>query len=195
MLIPSHDITGVVLCGGEGRRMGGVEKPLLALESRPLVMHVLERLCPQVGPVFVSANRELETYRSLGHSVVVDEVAGLGPLGGLVSIVPHVTTPWIFCCPGDAPRLDGGLVARLASACDDACAAVYPHDGERAQYLFVLVRTAVCASLTSYLEGGSRSVHGWLEVIGGRAVGMPELAKSFVNVNTTDALATLRTDI
>jgi molybdopterin-guanine dinucleotide biosynthesis protein A len=105
-----------------------------------------------------------------------------------------VTTPWLFCCPGDAPRLDGGLVARLASECDDACTAVYPHDGERAQYLFTLVRAEVCSSLAPYLDSGSRSVHGWLELIGARAVGMPELAGSFVNVNTTDALAKLNTD-
>jgi molybdopterin-guanine dinucleotide biosynthesis protein A len=194
VLIPASDITGVVLCGGEGRRMGGVEKPLLSLTGSPLVAHVLERLRPQVGPVIVSANRELESYRVFGHPVVVDDTPGLGPLGGLASIAPHVTTPWLFCCPGDAPRLDGGLVARLASECDDACTAAYPHDGERPHYLFLLVRTAVCTSLTSYLEGGSRSVHGWLEVIGGRAVGMPELAKSFVNVNTTDALAKLKSD-
>jgi molybdopterin-guanine dinucleotide biosynthesis protein A len=194
LVIAPHDITGVVLCGGEGRRMGGVEKPLLPLHGRPLAAHVLERLRPQVGPVIVSANRELKTYRAFGHPVVVDVIPGLGPLGGLASIAPHVTTPWLFCCPGDAPRLDGGLVARLASECDDARTAAYPHDGERPQYLFLLVRTAVCVSLTSYLEGGSRSVHGWMEEIGGRAVGMPELAKSFVNVNTTDALAKLKTD-
>jgi molybdopterin-guanine dinucleotide biosynthesis protein A len=174
--------------------MGGVEKPLLALESRPLVMHVLERLCPQVGPVFVSANRELETYRSLGHSVVVDEVAGLGPLGGLVSIVPHVTTPWIFCCPGDAPRLDGGLVARLASACDDACAAVYPHDGERAQYLFALVRTEAFRSLPPYLARGTRSVQGWLASIAAGAVEMRDLWSTFVNVNDPHALEALQPD-
>ena len=194
MLIPASDITGVVLCGGEGRRMGGVEKPLLPLHGRPLVVHVLERLCPQVGSVLVSANRELETYRAFGHPVISDDVLGLGPLGGLASVAQRVTTPWLFCCPGDAPRLDGGLVARLASECDDACTAAYPHDGERPQYLFLLVRTAVCASLTSYLEGGSRSVHGWLEVIEGRTVAMPELANSFVNMNTTDALEKLKAD-
>lgn len=194
MVIPPHDITGVVLCGGEGRRMGGVEKPLLPLHGRPLVAHVLERLRPQVGSVIVSANRELETYRAFGHPVVVDDIPGLGPLGGLASIAPHVTTPWLFCCPGDAPRLDGDLVARLSSECDDACTAVYPHDGERPQYLCALIRTEACSSLVPYLDGGSRSVHGWLEVIGARAVTMPELAKSFVNVNTADALAKLKAE-
>lgn len=194
MVIEPHDITGVVLCGGEGRRMGGVEKPLLPLHGRPLAAHVLERLRPQVGPVIVSANRELEAYRGFGHPVISDEVLGVGPLGGLAGVARHVTTPWLFCCPGDAPRLDGDVVARLASECDDACTAVYPHDGERPQYLFLLVRTTACASLTNYLEGGSRSVRGWLELIRASAVGIPELAGSFVNVNTADALAKLITD-
>lgn len=194
MLISPNDITGVVLCGGDGRRMGGVEKPLLSLHGRHLVAHVLDRLVPQVDRVVVSANRDIDTYRALGHPVFSDVVPSLGPLGGLSSVASHVSTPWLFCCPGDAPRLDRGLVARLSSACDDAYAAVYPYDGERPQYLFLLVRTAALVSLAPYLAGGARSVHGWLEQIGAHAVEMSELAGSFANVNSRDALARLGTD-
>lgn len=194
MVIAPHDITGVVLCGGEGRRLGGVEKPLLPLHDRPLVAHVLTRLAPQVGRVIISANRDLDTYRAYGHSVIADDVPGLGPLGGLASVAPHVTTPWMFCCPGDAPRFDPGLIVRLANACHDPCHAVYPHDGERPQYLFLLVRTAVCSSLPRYLDGGGRSVHGWLAKIGASAVEMPDLTETFANVNTAEALRALSTD-
>ena len=194
MLIPPRDVTGVVLCGGEGRRMGGVEKPLVPLHDRPLLAHVLDRLLPQVGHVLVSANRELDAYRALGHPVVSDDVPGLGPLGGLATVARHVTTPWLFCCPGDAPRLDAGLVSRLAAALRDEVVAVYPNDGERKQYLFLLVRTSACRSLTTYLDGSARSVHGWLARVGARAADMRDIANSFTNVNTTDALTRLSTD-
>lgn len=194
MLIPPRDVTGVVLCGGEGRRMGGVEKPLVPLHDRPLLAHVLDRLLPQVGHVIVSANRELDAYRALGHPVVSDDVPGLGPLGGLATVARHVTTPWLFCCPGDAPRLDAGLVSRLAAALRDEVVAVYPNDGERKQYLFLLVRTSACRSLTTYLDGSARSVHGWLARVGARAADMRDIANSFTNVNTTDALTRLSTD-
>ncbi len=174
--------------------MGGVEKPLVPLHDRPLLAHVLDRLLPQVGHVIVSANRELDAYRALGHPVVSDDVPGLGPLGGLATVARHVTTPWLFCCPGDAPRLDAGLVSRLAAALQDEVVAVYPNDGERKQYLFLLVRTSACRSLTTYLDGSARSVHGWLARVGARAADMRDIANSFTNVNTTDALTRLSTD-
>lgn len=183
VLIPPRDITGVALCGGEGRRMGGMEKPMLPLHGRPLVAHVLDRLAPQVGRVIISANRELDAYRALGHPVISDQVPGLGPLGGISSVAPHVTTPWMFCCPGDAPRLDTALVARLASATDEEIAAVYPDDGTRRQYLFLLVRTSACRSLTAHLDGGARSVHGWLARNDAHAIAMHDLGPSFANVN------------
>lgn len=194
MLILPPEVTGVVLCGGEGRRAGGADKPLLPFDGRPLVAHVLERVTRQVAPVIISANRSLPEYRRFGHPVITDDVAGCGPLGGLASVAPHVTTPWLFCCPGDAPLLDEALVARLASALDETDHAAYPHDGDRAQYLFILVRTASCHTLARYLAGGGRSVRGWLETVGARAVPMPEIGSSFANVNSTDTLEKLKTD-
>lgn len=190
--IPPHEITGVVLCGGEGRRLGCVEKPLLALHGAPLVAHVLERLVPQVGRVIISANRELEGYRALGHDVVTDVEPGLGPLGGLSSVAPHVTTPWLFCCPGDAPRISRHLVARLSETLTDSCVAAYPHDGERPQYLFLLARTAACSSLAGYLGSGGRSVRGWLAMNGADTRDLHDLHETFVNVNTADDLLRIR---
>lgn len=194
MLIPPSDITGVVLCGGEARRMGGANKPLLDLFGRPLVAHVLERLTPQVGHVIISANRAVDDYRAFAHPVITDDSPGLGPLGGLASVAAQVSTPWMFCCPGDAPRLAPDVVSRLGAAWDEQSEAVYPHDGERPQYLFLLVRPDALGSLGEYLESGRRSVHGWLEAMVAQAVAMPEIAESFTNVNSSDALVKLRTD-
>jgi molybdopterin-guanine dinucleotide biosynthesis protein A len=191
------DITGVMLCGGDGRRMQGLEKPLQLLDGTMLVAHVRARLAPQVSPIIISANREPSTYAQWGDEVIADRTPGLGPLGGLASVIPHVRTPLLFCCPGDAPFLDGQLVARLRLALDDDAEVAVPHDGERPQHLFLLARTSIGAQLDAYLQQGGRSVHGWLDTVPTRIVPAADIADSFRNINTLtelgEASATLPT--
>lgn len=189
MSIARVDITGIVLCGGEGRRMGGVKKPLLQLHGRPFIAHVVERLAPQVGRIIVSANHSRAAFAPYGD-VVADTTAGIGPLGGLQAAIAAVDTPWFFCCPGDAPRLDTTLVARLAASVRGHEAAV-AHDGERRQHLFLLCRTSALTQLHTYLESGKRAVHGFLDLLDQVDVRMPEIAASFANVNTPEDLAAL----
>lgn len=130
-MIAPGEITGIILCGGKAQRMLGAEKPLRLLSGAPLVEHVRRRLAPQVSRVVISANRELDRYAAWGDTVVPDAMAGLGPLGGLESALRVVTTPYTFCCPGDAPLLDRQLVSRLTVAMErvdtpvDVC---FPHD-------------------------------------------------------------------
>ena len=84
MTIAARDITGLVLAGGQGRRMGMIDKGLVELDGKPLVAHVLARLAPQVGALIVNANRNVERYAALGHPVVGDAIGGYaGPLAGL----------------------------------------------------------------------------------------------------------------
>lgn len=191
MVIAPHDITGVILCGGEGRRMGTGEKPLRLLHGQPLVEHVRSRLSAQVGAVFISANRDVERYESTGGTVIRDVEPGLGPLGGLASASTQVATPWIFCCPGDAPLLEESLVSRLASNVTDELDGAYPYDGEQEQHLFLLVRTAACTTIAPYLARGERSVRGWLAQRRLCMVALPELAGHFVNVNSPSDLVRL----
>jgi molybdopterin-guanine dinucleotide biosynthesis protein A len=191
VVIAPHDITGVILCGGEGRRMGAGEKPWQLLHGKPLVQHVLSRLSAQVGTVFISANRDIERYESTGATVFTDVEPGLGPLGGLGSVSAHVITPWIFCCPGDAPLLETSLVSRLAANMGDQLDGAYPHDGEQDQHLFLLVQTATCATIAPYLASGERSVRGWLAQHRMGSVALPELAGHFVNVNSPSDLSQL----
>ena len=107
-------ITGVLLCGGEGRRFGGREKPLLELRGQPLAGHVLARLVPQVTEVVISANRRLADYSQLGYPVVSDRSSDQGPLAGILAAAEAVTTPLLFVCPGDSPFLPRDLVGRLS---------------------------------------------------------------------------------
>jgi molybdenum cofactor guanylyltransferase len=192
-MIDRAGITGVILCGGAARRMSGVEKPLALLDDTPLVAHVQARLAPQVARVLISANRSPDAYAVYGDRVVPDHQAGMGPLGGLSAVLRDIgadeTTPYLFACPGDAPFLDRSLVRRLADALDgrDADVAV-PHDGTRAQHLFLLMRTALQPALTAYLDTGARSVHGWLDTQRMLKVDAGDIAASFANLNTPQEL-------
>ena len=77
-------VTGVVLAGGLGRRMGGVDKGLQGLDGRPMVAHVIERMLPQVEELLINANQNLDRYAAFGHRVVADSIEGFaGPLAGL----------------------------------------------------------------------------------------------------------------
>ena len=86
-MITAADITGIILCGGQARRMSGVDKPLQPLCGKPMVGHVLERLRPQVAHVVISANRNVNEYAALGAPVVADTIADAGPLAGVLAAV------------------------------------------------------------------------------------------------------------
>jgi len=184
-MIDRATITGVILCGGEGRRMGGREKPLETAGGVALVAHVHARLATQVEYLVVSANRQHEVYAQLGGRVIADERPGLGPLGGLHSALGAVTTEFAFCCPGDAPLLPSTLVARLADALADSGADVATvHDGIRHQPLFMLLRTERRQSLGLFLDRGGRAAHDWVASERHIQLDASREAGSFENVNS-----------
>jgi molybdopterin-guanine dinucleotide biosynthesis protein A len=184
----SH-VTAVILCGGDARRMGGVQKALQLVSGIPLVAHVHARVSPQVARVIISANRAAATYAQWADTVLVDDVPNCGPLGGIATALRCAITPLLFSCPGDAPFLHETLVDRLATALamSDTDIAV-PHDGERAQHLFALMRVSEHSSLAGYLAAGGRSVHGWLAGRSTVTVDASDIADHFVNINTEEQL-------
>ncbi len=183
-------ISAVVLCGGGGRRFAGRDKPLETLHGRPLIAHVLERLTPQVDEVVISANRNLDRYGDFGWPVRQDLAEDQGPLAGIHAAAAAAQGERCFVCPGDAPRLAMDLVARLTPALTDAVDVVVPHDGARAQHLFMLFRTTLARALPDYLAAGYRSVHGWLAGLRVVEVPVPDDG-GFFNVNTPAALTAL----
>lgn len=174
-------ITGLILCGGRGQRVGGADKPLLDFHGRPLVAQVAAALSPQVHSLLISANRNAEIYSAYGP-VVADALPDYaGPLAGIVAALDNVTTPLLFACPGDGPNLPGDIVSRLAAALNSGAAAV-AHDGQRRQPLYLLLRADCGTSLKRYLESGQRSAHGWLETLDARDVYIGE-TDAFRNIN------------
>jgi molybdenum cofactor guanylyltransferase len=167
---PDAAITAVILCGGAGRRVGGVDKPLLPFGGRPLVERVVERVRPQVDQVIISANRNVERYAAYGK-VVTDPLPGYaGPLAGILAALGACNTPWLVACAGDAPDLPADLVQRcretLRNRAGNAGAiGVAVFAGGQLEPLPVLVHRSTAASLADYLAAGRRSVHGWLATL------------------------------
>lgn len=183
-----ESVTGLVLAGGLGRRMGGEDKGLVELAGRPMVEFVLDALRPQVGSVMINANRNLERYAAYGHRVVPDELSGfLGPLAGVASALPYLASEFLLTVPCDAPLLAPGLAQRLFDACaaDQADLAV-ASDGERLQPVFMLLRGRVGPSLRAYLEGGGRKIDTWFAQLRLARADLSDSPECFANVNEPD---------
>ena len=186
----AEDVTGIVFCGGSGRRLGGVEKPLIEVAGRPLLAWVLERLGKQVATVVLSGADE-PAYARFGCEMVPDRAPGEGPLSGLATAVEVTTTDWIFTCPGDTPYLAENLVELLTADAERVGVAV-PHDGNRRQNLFLLMRRDRAESLVRFFEQGGRAAHRWLDENGIGVTDLSAIAGSFFNVNTPDDLEAWR---
>jgi molybdopterin-guanine dinucleotide biosynthesis protein A len=166
------DITGLVLAGGRGARMGGVDKGLQHFNGEPLAMHALRRLGVQVGTVMINANRNFSDYGAFGVPVWADSLADCpGPLAGFLAGLEHCATPLLLTVPCDTPLFPLDLAARLseALAADDAeIATVSAPDGGgdaasalRPQPVFCLLRTSLRESLLRFTEAGGRKVQAW----------------------------------
>ena len=177
----NSEVTAIVLCGGRGQRLGGVDKPLLRLGERTLLGHVIERLRPQVDSVVLSCARVEDSYREFGYTVVPDQRAGEGPLGGIVSALAEAPHSWVLTTPADTPFLPPNLVEALAPACRREGASVATAAGRR-QNLTMLFDQARADSLRAFFESGGRAVHRWLDAHAVPAVEFP--ASGFLNVNT-----------
>jgi molybdopterin-guanine dinucleotide biosynthesis protein A len=189
--IARDDVTGIVLAGGQGRRMGGVDKGFVEMAGRPLVGWVLERLAPQVGAIVVNTNQNPARYASLGYPVVADAVGGFaGPLAGLHAALACVTTTWAVTVPCDSPFLPADLVARLAAAiaAADADLAV-ARTGSQPHPVFALVHRRVLPHLDAFLAGGGRKIDAWYAALATVEVAFDDEADAFRNINTRDELA------
>lgn len=187
----NHDgITGVVLAGGLGRRMGGVDKGLQELDGRPLVAWVIERLAPQVDELLLNANRNAERYAAFGHAVVADRIGGFaGPLAGLHAALSVARHPLVATAPCDSPFLPTDLVARLHAALDDSGAelAVARSLG-RVQPVFCLCRRTALPALSAHLAAGGRRIERWFCSLPLVEVSFEDQPAAFANINSVEDL-------
>lgn len=198
--IERGNIAGLILAGGQGRRMGGVDKGLQEFQGRPLVAHVHERLAPQVGAVLISANRHRDRYRLWSDQVLPDNMPDYpGPLAGIETALAILTgsdaMPWLATAPCDAPRLPRDLVARLARAASTRQLQVaIAHDGERLHPVFALIHVDALPTLRAYIATGRRRADGWYAALPHAMVDFSDCPQAFVNLNTLDELGALGRD-
>ena len=186
------NITGVILAGGHGTRMGGVDKGLMKLEGKPLIEHVIQRLQPQVPDIIISANRHQDEYARYGFSVISDDskTIGAGPLAGIISALRYAKTSYILTVPCDAPRLPKDLAARLlAQLQHDGSRACMAHDGERPQPVFALLHASLQDDVRLALSAGEYKVGLWLQNIGCSSADFSDCAECFINLNTAGNIA------
>src|SRR5204863_8975561 len=101
--MPTIEVTGMVLAGGQGSRMGGVDKGLQPFRGKPMVAHAIERLAPQVGEIIINANRNTEAYAAFGHRLVADAITGFaGPLAGFERGLDYAKGELVVTVPCDS---------------------------------------------------------------------------------------------
>ena len=186
-------ITGLVLAGGRGSRMGEVDKGLQQFRGKPMVAHVLERLTPQVDETIINANRNVDSYAAFGYRVVPDVIAGFaGPLAGLHIGMRSASTPLIVTSPCDSPFLPLNLVARLhhaliAEHADLAVAKTF----DQAHPVFCLTKTELEPHLRAFLESGQRKIDKWYATLQVVEVAFDDNVDAFANINTAEELRAL----
>jgi molybdopterin-guanine dinucleotide biosynthesis protein A len=166
--IDTAAITGLILAGGRGSRMGGADKGLQNFNGLPLALHTFLRLQSQVGSVMINANRNLGAYESFGVPVWPDVLPDYaGPLAGFLTGLERCETPWLVTVPCDTPMFPADLVERLARAAleqdaEIAMAAGREEDGQiRPQPVFCLLRVELLESLVRFTQDGGRKVDAW----------------------------------
>ncbi|MBN9563124.1 MAG: molybdenum cofactor guanylyltransferase [Alphaproteobacteria bacterium] len=185
-------VAGLVLAGGRGSRLGGVDKPLLQVGGASILARVIDALRPEVRWLAISANGDPARFSGFGAPVLPDgDTAGEGPLAGLAAGLAWAAglgAEHVLTAPGDTPFLPSGLARSLAPPPSFAARAGVDHP------LVALWPVAVLDRLRAVLSApGSRAVAGFGREIGMRRVEFPASGPDpFMNINTPDDLATAR---
>ena len=191
MIPPTPErITGLVLAGGLGRRMGGVDKGLSLLDGEPLVEHIIRRLAPQVGQLIINANQNHDIYAGFGYPVVGDRIEGhAGPLAGLEAGLAACPTPYLLTVPCDSPFLPADLVSRLAACLTAHKASIaVARTGEQLHPVFSLIRSDELPELQAFINAGGRRMEAWLRRLCWAPCPFDDCPEAFANINTPDEL-------
>jgi molybdopterin-guanine dinucleotide biosynthesis protein A len=194
--IPKEQITGLILAGGKGTRMGSVDKGLQLFRGAPMAQHVLRRLQPQVGALLINANQHADRYAVLGAPVWPDEFSGFaGPLAGLHTGLSHCQTPYLVTAPCDSPFMPTDLVEKLSAALiaaqADIAVAVTGEDATRQRHpVFCLLSTHLKDDLADYLGKGGRKMDAWFARHAQVEVYFAD-ETACANINTVDELNAL----
>ena len=184
------NITGLILAGGQARRMGGTDKGLIQLAGRPMIGHVIDSLQPQVSTILINANRNLNAYQEYGYPVIQDNIDNFqGPLAGMACGLEQCTTKYIATVPCDGPFLPSNYVETLYNAADQKSSKIsVAHDGNRLQPVYALIHRELLSDLISYLASGERKIDRWYDKHHYEKADFSSQQEMFTNINTPDDL-------
>lgn len=176
--------------------MGGKDKGLVQLAGRPMIAYVLDRLAPQASTLFINANRNLDIYETMGHTVVRDEFDNYqGPLAGILSALNHCPTPYLLCAPCDVPALPTDLASRLGTALQQQQGRLaVVHDGNKLQPAFALIPTQLQGHLRDYMQHGKRRLRAWVGTHRLALADYSDQPRAFTNINDEEALRNFQED-
>ena len=185
-----RSVTGVILAGGRGRRLGGRDKGLVTVQGRPLIEQAIAAFAPQVSEVIINANRNISLYERYGYPVVADVLPDCpGPLAGMLTGLRHARHDDVVVVPCDALSLPPDLVERLYQALvREQAAACTVYDGERLHPVHAWLNRRLAASLERYLRSGRRKVEDWMREQRLALADFSDSSQSFRNLNTVEDL-------
>lgn len=204
--ISKHDITAVILSGGAGQRLGGVDKGLEQFKGKALIEHVIDNVSDQVNDVMLCVNRNHDRYKKYGYPLVSDTLENKstttikeryqGPLAGITVTLDALDKPLtknkqhcLLVSPCDSPNLPNDYVAKLTSSMvSNNASSVVVYDGRRTQNLHCLIHSSAWSSLQDFYNEGGRAMHSWHKKNGSVEVNFSDQAAFFLNLNTADML-------
>ncbi|MCW8878540.1 MAG: molybdenum cofactor guanylyltransferase [Kangiellaceae bacterium] len=184
-MIEIRNITGLLLAGGRGSRVGGQDKGLLEIDGKSLAEQQTEWLSNQLSECFISANRNIEFYSSLGYSVLMDPQQNFsGPLIGVLKALEQCQTDWLFILPIDVPRLPVNLISELAQHVSGQGKGYYLATNVREHYLTMLISKNALPQLIKFCSGENSRVRDFLQMINAQSIDLGIAEARFANLNS-----------
>lgn len=196
--IDKKTVSCIILAGGRGRRFNHEDKGLVKLNDKTLIGHVLERIKPQVDDIVISANRNIETYKTYISKVISDNIDNntadfQGPLSGIASCIDECKHEWILVIPCDIPALPDHLVENLIERLKTSNhSKLIVVEANRQQQLVFLMHNSLKTRLDDYLEQGHQRVMSWITLQKPGVVTFEDRAGDFLNINTLEELNSIR---
>ena len=186
----SDNITGLILAGGQARRMGGTDKGLIQLAEKTMIHYVIDALHPQVNNILINANRNQNAYEKYGFSVIQDKIDNFqGPLAGMACGLEHCDTDYLVTVPCDGPFLPSHYVETLYNAAVQKSSNIsVAHDGVRLQPVYALIHRSLLPDLLTYLASGERKIDRWYDKHHYAIADFSSNQNMFTNINTPEDL-------
>ena len=187
------NITALILAGGAGSRMGGVDKGLVPYNNQPLIASVINKLAGSCNQLLISCNRNLEIYQDFGYPIIcdkqqTDDINYEGPLAGILAALPKIQTEYLLISPCDTPQLPSNLAERLYQTLKTSPEShiAVAHDGTRRQNLHCMMHSSLFDSLALFYHRGGRALKLWYSQQSTIDVDFSAEAESFANINSLD---------